>query len=166
MKSTANLTHVPSLGTHQRSEIGRELQATLLELIDLALVGKQLHWSVTGPHFQPLHLQFDEFVAAWRELADTVAERAIAIGFWPDGQADAIVAGVESTRLERGAIPDHTAVRDLARRLASVSERVRARMDRLAQLDAVSQDVLIGVVRALEQQLWMVRAQLPEGGGN
>ena len=33
-------------------------------------------------------------------------------------------------------------------------------MDRLGELDAASQDVVIEVLRALEQQLWMVRVQL------
>jgi len=32
-------------------------------------------------------------------------------------------------------------------------------MDRLGELDLASQDVLIEVVRELEKQLWMVRAQ-------
>ena len=36
-----------------------------------------------------------------------------------------------------------------------------ARMDRLGEPDAASQDVLIEVVRELEQQLSMIRAQLP-----
>ena len=34
-------------------------------------------------------------------------------------------------------------------------------MDRLVSLDIASQDVLVGVVRTLEEQLWMTRAQLP-----
>jgi hypothetical protein len=38
---------------------------------------------------------------------------------------------------------------------------VRTRMDRLGELDLASQDVLVEVVRALEQQQWMLRAQLP-----
>ena len=37
-------------------------------------------------------------------------------------------------------------------------------MDRLGELDGASQDVLVEVVRELEKQLWMVRAQLPHGG--
>jgi starvation-inducible DNA-binding protein len=45
-----------------------------------------------------------------------------------------------------------------------VSERARERMDRLGELDAASQDVVIEVVRALEEHLWVVRAQLPRGG--
>ena len=42
---TADTTHahLPPFSVHQRAAIGRELQATLIELIDLALVGKQLH---------------------------------------------------------------------------------------------------------------------------
>jgi starvation-inducible DNA-binding protein len=50
-------------------------------------------------------------------------------------------------------------VRELTHRLADVAERGRERMDRLGEIDAASQDVVIEVVRALEQQLWMVRAQ-------
>jgi DNA-binding ferritin-like protein len=34
-------------------------------------------------------------------------------------------------------------------------------MDRLGELDLVSQDVLVEVVRELEKQLWMLRAALP-----
>lgn len=62
----------PTLSHHEQREVGLELRATLVELVDLALLGKQLHWSVVGPGFRPLHLQLDEPVDAWRELADTV----------------------------------------------------------------------------------------------
>jgi starvation-inducible DNA-binding protein len=165
MASTAQAPHLPPLGSHQREEVGRELQATLVELVDLSLLGKQLHWSVVGPWFRPLHEQLDELVASWRELSDTVAERAVAIGFAPDGQAAAVRAGSEVGPVERGAIEDRVVVRELARRLADVDERIRGRMDRLGELDAASQDVLIEVVRELEQQLWMVRVQLQHGAG-
>ena len=153
-------THLPALSDHAPGEVGRELQATLVELVDLSLVGKQLHWSVVGRFFRPLHLQLDELVDSWQELADTVAERAVALGYFPDGQAAAVAAGVEAKPLERGPIEDDRVVRELAQRLADVAERVRGRMERLGELDLASQDVLIEVVRALEQQLWMIRVQL------
>jgi DNA-binding ferritin-like protein len=35
-------------------------------------------------------------------------------------------------------------------------------MNRIAEIDAVSQDVLIEVLRALEHQQWMLRAQLSD----
>jgi starvation-inducible DNA-binding protein len=162
MSSIASTTHLPPLGGHERHEIGRELQATLVELVDLSLVGKQLHWSVVGPQFRPVHEQLDELVDSWHELADTVAERAVAIGFLPDGQAETVAAGSELGRVQAGAIADDAVVRELAGRLAEISERMRDRMDRLADLDAASQDVLIEVVRELEKQLWMIRAQLTD----
>jgi starvation-inducible DNA-binding protein len=165
MAFTTGSAHLPALGAHEREEIGHELQATLLELIDLSLLGKQLHWSVVGPLFRPLHLYLDELIDSWRDLADTVAERAVAVGFWPDGQADAVAAGSGIARVERGAVEDRHVLRELVKRVAEVDERTRERMGRLAELDSASEDVLVGVVRTLEEQLWMIRAQLPQGGG-
>lgn len=155
--------NVPPLGEHVRDEVGNQLQATLVELIDLSLFGKQLHWCVVGPQFSPLHLQLDELVASWQQSGDLVAERATAIGYFPDGQS-AVVAASAGEPVERGPIDDAEVVRVLTHRLAGVCERVRGRMDRLGELDAASQDVLIEVLRALEKQLWMTRAQLPHGG--
>ncbi len=162
---TGSQAHLPALGAHQRGEIGSELQATLVELVDLSLLGKQLHWSVVGPQFRPLHLYLDELTDSWRDLADVVAERAVAIGFWPDGQAAVVAANGGVAGVEQGPIEDRGVLRVLVERVAEVSERTRERMDRLAQLDPASEDVLVGVVRALEEQQWMIRAQMPQPEG-
>jgi len=155
--------HLPALAEpHQLDEVGNQLQMTLVELIDLSLFGKQLHWSVTGPLFKPLHEQLDD---SWRELSDVVAERAVALGHFPDGQSTTVAASSELHKVDRGAIQDHVVVRELTERLADVAERVRERMDRLGEIDAASQDVLIEVLRELEKQLWMIRAQSPPVGG-
>jgi starvation-inducible DNA-binding protein len=163
MAATAPPAHLPSLGGHERAEVGRQLQESLVELVDLSLVGKQLHWTVVGPLFRPLHLYLDELVDSWRELSDTVAERAVAVGVFPDGQAGTISGGSEHRPLDAAAIADHDVVAELVRRVAEASERTRARIDRLGELDAGSQDVLIEVLRALEEQQWMLRAQLVSG---
>jgi starvation-inducible DNA-binding protein len=154
----AATTHLPALGTHQRDEVGAQLQSTLVELIELSLLGKQLHWNVVGPYFRSLHLQLDELIDSWRELSDTVAERAVALGFAPDGQSAAL-ASAEIKGVDRAPIEDHEVVLVLSDRVADVVERIRARMDRLGDLDLASQDVLIEVVRELEKQLWMIRVQ-------
>jgi starvation-inducible DNA-binding protein len=70
-----------------------------------------------------------------------------------------VSAGSGLDRLERGPLEDRVVVRELTTRLADVSERVRERMDRLGEIDAASQDVVIEVLRALEKQLWMIRVQ-------
>jgi starvation-inducible DNA-binding protein len=163
MNSPATSTYLPPLEVnHEREGVGEELQATLHELIDLSLIGKQLHWAVVGPLFRPLHLQLDELVDSWRELSDTVAERAVALGFVPDGQAKAVAAGSQLAAVAPTALEDHLVVRELTHRIAEVSERVRDRMDRLGDADLASQDVLIEVVRELEKEQWMLRAQLGE----
>jgi starvation-inducible DNA-binding protein len=153
--------HLPALDEHRRREAGTELQATLVELVDLSLIGKQLHWNVFGRPFKPLHEHLDELVDSWRELSDTVAERAVALGIAPDGRAGTVNANSGIDPVEASALDTDTALRELVTRLAAVAERIRARMDRLGELDLAAQDVLVEVVRELEKQLWMLRASLP-----
>jgi starvation-inducible DNA-binding protein len=164
MTAIAQEAHLPALGHHRRDEAARELQATLVELVDLSLIGKQLHWNISGRPFKPLHEHLDELVDSWRDLSDTVAERAVALGIAPDGRAATVSAGSNIDAVESGSIDTDTALRELVMRLADVAERIRARMDRIGEIDLASQDVLIEVVRELEKQLWMVRASLPGGG--
>ena len=163
MASIAHEAHLPALGHHQREEVGRVLQATLVELIDLSLIGKQLHWNIFGRPFKPLHEHLDELVDSWRELSDTVAERAVALGFAPDGQVAAVNDGSEIASVDSGSLDTDTATRELVERLADVTERIRGRMDRLGELDLASQDVLIETIRELEKQQWMLRVSLPAG---
>src|ERR671914_183329 len=164
MDSVATSSHLPALmEPHERAALCRELEATLHDLVGLSLVSKQLHWAVVGQLFRPLHLQLDELVDSWRDLSDVVAERAVALGYVPDGQAQAVAAGSEIGPVARTSIEDHSVVWELTHRIAMVSERARTRMDRLGEIDAVSQDVLIEVVRKLEEQQWMLRAQLIGG---
>ena len=161
MASIATEAHLPALDHHHREEAGRELQASLVELVDLSLLGKQLHWNIFGRPFKPLHEHLDELVDSWRELSDTVAERAVALGYSPDGQSGAVSRGSEITPVDAAALDTDTATRQLVERLADVTERIRARMDRLGEIDLASQDVLVEVVRELEKQLWMLRSSLP-----
>jgi starvation-inducible DNA-binding protein len=163
MASVGTSTYLPTLPVpHEREGVGRELQAALVELVDLSLIGKQLHWAVSGPLFTSLHLQLDELVDSWRELADTVAERAVALGYVPDGQAQSVAATTQLKPVAQGAIEDHIVVREVTHRIADVSERVRDQMNRVGEADLASQDVLIEVVRVLEKQQWMLRVQLGE----
>ena len=67
-----------------------ELQAVLVDLIDLSLQGKQAHWNVVGPQFRTLHLELDEVVEDARKWADDVAERLRALGVAADGRASMI----------------------------------------------------------------------------
>src|SRR5262249_57258425 len=93
MASTASSVQLPALSTHERDEAGRELQAVLVDLVDLSLLGKQLHWTVVGPHFRPLHLPLDELVDSWRELRGPGPGRALALGPRPPAPSRPVARG-------------------------------------------------------------------------
>ena len=119
MASPATSSHLPALAEpHERAAIAHELQSTMQELVDLSLIGKQLHWAVVGHAFRPVHEQLDELVASWRDLADVVAERAVALGYVPDGQARAVAAGSPLSPVAAEAIESHAVVRAITDRIA------------------------------------------------
>jgi starvation-inducible DNA-binding protein len=162
MQTSVAATHLPPLGRPNREEVALLLQQALVELVDLGLIGKQLHWTIVGELFRPLHAQLDELVDSWRDLADTVAERIVAIGGVPDAQAATLASSSGWGPIEARAVESQEAVRIITRRLAEAAERTRDRMNRLGDLDLASQDVLVQVLRDLEKQLWMVRVQFVE----
>jgi starvation-inducible DNA-binding protein len=109
-------------------------------------------------------LQLDEYVESWANLADTIAERAAAIGFAPDGRPSAVEAS-DVEAVEEGPIGTGAARSALCARLERVSERVTSRLAKVGDLDLASQDVLIEVTRELDKHLWMLRAELQSTSG-
>jgi starvation-inducible DNA-binding protein len=151
--------HHPTLRHADREATGAELQAILVVLSDLALTGKHAHWNVQGPNFRALHLFLDEMIDAWRDLVDTVGERAAALGHAPDGRSATIAARTVLPALEAGPQRDHQLVADLVRILTEAVSVVRERCERLEDVDVVTADILHGVAAKLEEQLWMIRVQ-------
>lgn len=159
MQTSESATHLPPLGGRVREQVALCLQQSLVELVDLGLIGKQLHWTVVGELFRPLHAQLDELVDSWRDLADIVAERLVAIGGIPDAQAATVASGSGWEPIGARPLESQEVIRVVARRLAETAERTRDRANRLGNLDVASQDVAVEVLRELEKQLWMVRVQ-------
>lgn len=134
------------------------LQPLLIDLTALALNGKQAHWHVTGQQFLPVHEQLDAIVTDARAWADLVAERAVTLGRPVDARPEA----VRATRVEPvpdGWLPADKAVRAVASELDGIVERTRAGIGRLGELDPVTQDLVIEILRGLEKHLWMLQAQ-------
>ena len=152
-------SYLPAVPDEERDEAGHLLQHTLVELIDLELTGKHLHWNIAGHGFRDLHLQLDELVEQWHELADTVAERAVAIGCAVDGRARAGAGQSAADPADAGPVAIPHAIEGLTRRLTEMVALVRGRADRAGALDLASQDVLIDVTRVLEKHLWMIRSE-------
>ncbi|GLW51647.1 DNA starvation/stationary phase protection protein [Streptomyces sp. NBRC 14336] len=139
--------------------VSEALQGALVDLVDLSLVAKQIHWNVVGPRFRTVHLQLDEVVDTARAHSDTVAERASALGVPPDGRAATVAAGSGIAAVPEGWVKDVDAVGTLVRALGAVIVRMRERVTATAEADPVSQDIFITITADLEKHHWMFQAE-------
>ncbi|MET9102334.1 MULTISPECIES: Dps family protein [Streptomyces] len=135
------------------------LQSTLVDLLGLSLIGKQAHWNIVGPRFRSVHLQLDEVVAAARGFADTVAERASALGLPPDGRPETIASAFTLPSPKDGWLRDEEVVQVIAETLGAAIGRLRERITATEEADPVTQDLLIGITAELEKQRWMFEAE-------
>ena len=140
--------------------VARELQATLVDLIDLSLQGKQAHWNVIGKDFRSLHLHLDEMLAEYRLWSDEVAERLVTIGISPDGRASTVAGSTGVPAFPEGLVKDSEVVRLFVERLEKVALLMRERIKMVGDEDPITQDLFIQVGGGLEKQKWMVQAQM------
>ncbi|MCX5393571.1 Dps family protein [Streptomyces sp. NBC_00094] len=147
------------LSEADRKTVGNALQGALVDLVDLALVAKQVHWNVVGPRFRSVHLQLDEVVDTARLHSDTVAERASALGVNPDGRSTTVASSSAIGTVPEGWIKDGEAVQLLVAALGAVITRMRERIDATGDPDPISQDILIGLTGDLEKHAWMFQAE-------
>ncbi|MCP9990518.1 DNA starvation/stationary phase protection protein [Streptomyces albogriseolus] len=138
--------------------VSEALQGALVDLIDLSLVAKQIHWNVVGPRFRSVHLQLDEVVTTARTHSDTVAERAAALGVSPDGRAATVAVGSGIGVTPEGWVDDAAAVSTLVDALGAVITRMRERIAATEEPDPVTQDIFITITADLEKHHWMFQA--------
>jgi starvation-inducible DNA-binding protein len=139
------------------------LQQTLVELIELAMQGKQAHWNVEGPLFKPVHELLDEMVDQQREWYDDVAERLTAIGHSADGRSATVAEMAHVAPLPDGPIDAEVAIDAFEARVGDVARRVSERAAAI-ETDLGTQDLLVEVLRGLEKQRWMLRASRAGAG--
>ncbi|GAA4185434.1 DNA starvation/stationary phase protection protein [Streptosporangium oxazolinicum] len=147
------------LKAEDKKVVGNVLQSALVDLLDLSLLTKQAHWNVIGHNFRSLHLQLDKIVSSARKHADTVAERAVALGCNPDGRSSTLAQNTEVPQLENGYINDGKVVAAMTDILGSIVGRMRERIEATEKPDLVTQDLLIEITQDLEKHHWMIEAQ-------
>lgn len=148
------------LSDADRQVTGEALQAALVDLIELSLVGKQAHWNLIGRNFRSIHLALDELVDFARQYSDTVAERAIAIGVNPNGQTEALAAQSQVDPLEVGYVPVDKVIGYVVDRTQPMIRRFRERIEATEKADPVTQDLFIAITAELEKAHWMFQAEL------
>ncbi|EMB13777.1 DNA starvation/stationary phase protection protein Dps [Rhodopirellula europaea] len=141
------------------AEVTALLQDNLTNLIDLALLMKQAHWNVVGPNFRSIHLQLDEIIDSVRAGSDEVAERIVTLGIPADGRVSTVAADSNVAGYPDGFVKVSETISRVADALKQVIESLRSAIEKLGDLDAISEDMLIAISGELEKHLWMLQAQ-------
>ncbi len=135
------------------------LHDTLIDMVDLGLVGKQAHWNVTGPRFRTIHFQLDEVVASARAHSDTVAERSATIGVPADARAATVSKETRINQVDAGWLRDDDVVATFIRIYGELIERIRKRAADTDSADPVTTNILEDILQDLEKQYWMWQAE-------
>jgi len=157
---------VPSLTREDGDKVATILQERLNSLTDLHLTLKHVHWNVVGPHFIAVHEMIDPQVDAVRAMTDAIAERIATLGVSPVGTPGALVAARtwDDYHLRRATAIEHLGALDEVYQGVISSHRQAAKDT--ADLDDVTNDLLIGHLHELELFHWFVRAHLESAGGD
>lgn len=156
---------VPTLSLKEGSSVADTLQARLMSLVDLSLTLKHIHWNVVGPHFIGVHEMLDPHYAGVLTMIDDLAERISTLGGVPSGLPGRLVRdrSWNDYDLDRADAIAHLGALDLV--YQGVIGDHRTAIDRVAEIDNISEDLLIGQTGVLERYHWFVRSHLEDFAG-
>jgi starvation-inducible DNA-binding protein len=165
MNQMASTFTAPGLDQRAAAETIELLQGRMTALIDTALTLKHVHWNVVGPTFIGVHEMLDPQVDAVRDMVDEIAERIATLGGEPVGTPGFITQNRtwDDYPLRRDTVANHLVALDSV--YVGVITDMRSAAARLAEIDPVSEDLVIGMIRQLEQFQWFVRAHLENASG-
>jgi starvation-inducible DNA-binding protein len=156
---------VPTLSIADGTDLADLLQQRLVSLLDLALTLKHIHWNVVGPNFIGVHKMLDPQHDGVQAMIDELAERIATLGGVPSGLPGRLVDQRTWTdyELDRADSISHLGALDLVYQ-GVIGDHRRA-ITTAGETDPVSEDVLIGQSRTLEQYHWFVRSHLADSAG-
>lgn len=159
-------TTVPGMSSETSGEIIAMMQERLSALLDLQLTLKHVHWNVVGVNFIAVHEMLDPQVDAVRAMSDAVAERIATMGGEPLGTPGAItrIRSWDDYELNRAPTVRHLSALDSV--FSGVIGDHRAAIERLGDLDPITEDLFIGHTADLELFQWFIRAHLQDADGD
>lgn len=136
------------------------LEPRLASLVDLQLTLKHIHWNVTGPNFVAIHEMLDPQTEMVRLATDALAERIATLGGTPVGTPGHVVEVRTWDEYDLGTADamDHLAKLDAV--YDGIIGDHRAARDAVADLDPVTEGLLVDQLAELEMAQWFVRSHL------
>ena len=154
------LRTVSGIGTNHAEEMNELLAQRLTSVIDLELTLKHVHWNVVGANFIAVHEMLDTFVVEVRDIVDQIAERIRTLGGVPTGLPGALVQNRtwDDYSLGQASTQDHLRALDVV--YDGIILDHRRAIAHGANLDPVSEGLLVDQTATLEMQQWFVRSFL------
>ena len=141
------------------ADLAGVLQVLLVDLINMSLQTKQMHWCLTGAEFPTLHAKLDEITDLARGAYDTLAERCVQLAVAPNGTPMAVAqSGLE--QVQPGFVDGQTVLSFLSMMLMTMAQKVRGAIQATGSRDLLTQDLLFKIGEDLEKQHWMINAQI------
>lgn len=135
------------------------LNARLADAIDLSLTAKHAHWNVKGPRFIALHELFDGLAAALDGPVDELAERITTLGGTADGTVALVARRTSLDPYPAGITAGMDHVEALAAAVGAFGAGLRKAIGQADRLgDEGTADLLTGVSREIDKQLWLLEA--------
>lgn len=158
-QTVSNPVHCAHPAFRASGQLAAHLQALLVDLTDLHLQGKQLHWNVVGKNFRDLHLALDEVVDAAREFSDDIAERMRAVYALPDARSATVAAQSSLGEIPNDEIDTAATVDLIVNALYATAGTARRIHDEVDAEDPTSADMIHAILERLEQLAWMIDAE-------
>ena len=122
----------------------------------------QYHWYVQGPHFFTLHVKLEELYEESNEYFDAFAERLIAKGEKPFSTLGEYLEHASITekpydkklsaeQMVGNVVADYRTIKAIAVEGSELAGKAG---------DAATEDMLIGYVDSIDQNIWMLQAYL------
>ncbi len=144
----------------KRQPITDDLEATVVELLELYHDAKQSHWNLRGPIYLPLHEQLQKYADQYLKYADIMAERVLQVGHPIDGRTAVVAANANLGEFPGGYLSDKQMLILMTERINTVAKRVRQRIDHQSKIDEVTSNQLQELSYALDKQVWQFRVHM------
>jgi starvation-inducible DNA-binding protein len=141
----------------KRQPVTDDLQATVVELLQLYHDSKQSHWNLRGPIYLSLHEQLQQNADTYLKYGDILAERILQVGNPVDGRTSVVAATANLDNFPGGFLSDKQVLILMSERINIVAKRVRERIAHMSKVDEVTSNQLQDLSYQLDKQVWKFR---------